>query len=147
MTNINYLVFIWNVFVDTLLLVIVYAWKMYDMQTLHAGGIPMFRGTYLVDPCVYTNVQGGGGGFLFWVMFILLITYKNIVEITYCSFTSSAFGFTISDNNNFAYLSSVELSMSRYSRLCTELVDNKSMLPTHIQYTPMLKYPGCFSFL
>ena len=21
---------------------------MYDMQTLHAGGIPMFRGTYLV---------------------------------------------------------------------------------------------------
>ena len=48
MTNINYLVFIWNVFVDTLLLVIVYAWKMYDMQTLHAGGIPMFRGTYLV---------------------------------------------------------------------------------------------------
>ena len=48
MTNINYLVFIWNVFVDTLLLLIVYAWKMYDMQTLHAGGIPMFRGTYLV---------------------------------------------------------------------------------------------------
>ena len=52
MTNINYLVFIWNVFVDTLLLLIVYAWKMYDMQTLHAGGIPMFRGTYLV----YVNV-------------------------------------------------------------------------------------------
>ena len=48
MTNINYLVFIWNVFVDTLLLLIVYAWKMYDMQTLHGGGIPMFRGTYLV---------------------------------------------------------------------------------------------------
>ena len=48
MTNMNYLVFIWNVFVDTLLLLIVYAWKMYDMQTLHAGGIPMFRGTYLV---------------------------------------------------------------------------------------------------
>ena len=48
MTNINYLVFIWNVFVDTLLLLIVCAWKMYDMQTLHAGGIPMFRGTYLV---------------------------------------------------------------------------------------------------
>ena len=48
MTNINYLVFIWNVFVDTLLLLIVYALKMYDMQTLHAGGIPMFRGTYLV---------------------------------------------------------------------------------------------------
>ena len=48
MTNINYLVFIWNVFVDTLLLLIAYAWKMYDMQTLHAGGIPMFRGTYLV---------------------------------------------------------------------------------------------------
>ena len=47
--NINYLVFIWNVFVDTLLLLIVYAWKMYDMQTLHAGGIPMFRGTYLVS--------------------------------------------------------------------------------------------------
>ena len=23
---------------------------MYDMQTLHAGGIPMFRGTYLVSP-------------------------------------------------------------------------------------------------
>ena len=22
---------------------------MYGMQTLHAGGIPMFRGTYLVD--------------------------------------------------------------------------------------------------
>ena len=49
MTNINYLVFIWNVFVDTLLLLIVYAWKMYGMQTLHAGGIPMFRGTYLVQ--------------------------------------------------------------------------------------------------
>ena len=48
MTNINYLVFIWNVFVDTLLLLIVCAWKLYDMQTLHAGGIPMFRGTYLV---------------------------------------------------------------------------------------------------
>ena len=32
----------------TLLWLIVYAWKMYDMQTLHAGGIPMFRGTYLV---------------------------------------------------------------------------------------------------
>ena len=32
----------------TLLLFIVYTWKMYDMQTLHAGGIPMFRGTYLV---------------------------------------------------------------------------------------------------
>ena len=32
----------------TLLQLIVYAWKMYDMQTLHAGGIPMFRGTYLV---------------------------------------------------------------------------------------------------
>ena len=48
MTNINYLVFIWNVFVDTLLLLIVYAWKIYAMQTLHAGGIPMFRGTYLV---------------------------------------------------------------------------------------------------
>ena len=47
-TNMNYLVFIWNVFVDTLLLLIVYAWKQYDMQTLHAGGIPMFRGTYLV---------------------------------------------------------------------------------------------------
>ena len=40
--------FRWTVFVDTLLLLIVYAWKMYDMQTLHAGGIPMFRGTYLV---------------------------------------------------------------------------------------------------
>ena len=53
MTNINYLVFIWNVFVDTLLLLIVYAWKMYDMQTLHAGGIPMFRGTYLVTHTVY----------------------------------------------------------------------------------------------
>ena len=49
MTNINYLVFIWNVFVDTLLLLIIYAWKMYDIQTLHAGGIPMFRGTYLVE--------------------------------------------------------------------------------------------------
>ena len=49
MTNINYLVFIWNVFVDTLLLLIIYAWKMYDIQTLHAGGIPMFRGTYLVS--------------------------------------------------------------------------------------------------
>ena len=48
MTNINYLVFIWNVFIDTLLLLIVCAWKMYDMQTLHGGGIPMFRGTYLV---------------------------------------------------------------------------------------------------
>ena len=48
MTNMNYLVFIWNVFVDTLLLLIVCAWKMYNMQTLHAGGIPMFRGTYLV---------------------------------------------------------------------------------------------------
>ena len=47
MTNINYLVFIWNVFVDTLFLLIVYAWKMYGMQTLHAEGIPMFRGTYL----------------------------------------------------------------------------------------------------
>ena len=31
-----------------MILLIVYAWKMYDMQTLHAGGIPMFRGTYLV---------------------------------------------------------------------------------------------------
>ena len=51
MTNINYLVFIWNVFVDTLLLLIVYSWKMYDMRTLHAGGIPMFRGTYLVLIC------------------------------------------------------------------------------------------------
>ena len=48
MTSINYFFFIWNVFVDTLLLLIVYAWKMYDMQTLHAGGIPMFRGTYLI---------------------------------------------------------------------------------------------------
>ena len=27
---------------------------MYDMQTLHAGGIPMFRGTYLVYYCVLT---------------------------------------------------------------------------------------------
>ena len=53
MTNINYLVFIWNVFVDTLLLLIAYAWKMYDMQTLHAGGIPMFRETYLVY--IYDN--------------------------------------------------------------------------------------------
>ena len=35
----------------TLLLLIVYAWKMYDMQTLHGGGIPMFRGTYLVLYC------------------------------------------------------------------------------------------------
>ena len=42
MTNINYSVFIWNVFEDTLLLLIVYAWKMYGMQTLHAGAIPMF---------------------------------------------------------------------------------------------------------
>ena len=49
MTNMNYLVFIWNVFVDTLLLLIVYAWKMCDMQTLHVGGVPMFRGTYLVS--------------------------------------------------------------------------------------------------
>ena len=32
----------------TLLLFIVYTWKMNDMQTLHAGGIPVFRGTYLV---------------------------------------------------------------------------------------------------
>ena len=54
MTNIDYLVFIWNVFVDTLLLLIVYAWKMYDMQTLYAGGIPMFRGTYLV--CIVSGL-------------------------------------------------------------------------------------------
>ena len=63
MTNMNYLVFIWNVFVDTLLLLIVYAWKMYDMQTLHAGGIPMFRGTYLVckqiiSKCPFDEVKG-----------------------------------------------------------------------------------------
>ena len=32
----------------TLRQLFVYAWHMYDMQTLHAGGIPMFRGTYLV---------------------------------------------------------------------------------------------------
>ena len=57
MTNINYLVFIWNVFVDTLLLLIVYAWKMYDMQTLHGGGIPMFRGTYLVAHIVHLFIQ------------------------------------------------------------------------------------------
>ena len=56
--NINYLVFIWNVFVDTLLLLIVYAWKMYDMQTLHAGGIPMFRGTYLVDDKLTIAIHG-----------------------------------------------------------------------------------------
>ena len=56
MTNINYLVFIWNVFVDTLLLLIVYTWKMYDMQTLHGGGIPMFRGTYLVETCINLNM-------------------------------------------------------------------------------------------
>ena len=64
MTNINYLVFIWNVFVDTLLLLIVYAWKMYDMQTLHAGGIPMFRNisSFFAGAC--NHVMGVGGKFL-----------------------------------------------------------------------------------
>ena len=54
MTNMNYLVCICNVFVDTLPLLIVCAWKMYDMQTLHAGGIPMFRGAYLVCHSTYS---------------------------------------------------------------------------------------------
>ena len=29
---------------------------MYDMQTLHAGGIPMFRGTYLVLVCLWYDI-------------------------------------------------------------------------------------------
>ena len=74
-----------------------------DFHGLHGGVI------ICLLTLAFIQMFRGGGGFLFWVMFILLITYENIVEITYCSFTSSAFGFTISDNNNFAYLSSVEL--------------------------------------
>ena len=31
---------------------------MYDMQTLHAGGIPMFRGTYLVGIAIRQYCDG-----------------------------------------------------------------------------------------
>ena len=47
---------IWNAFEDALFQLIVYAWKMYGMQTLHAGRIAMFQGTY-ISSLTHSTVQ------------------------------------------------------------------------------------------
>ena len=48
---------------------------MYDMQTLHAGGIPMFRGTYLVINLFYPNYT--------WILsyFISFYDYKHSLYV------------------------------------------------------------------
>ena len=49
---------------------------MYDMQTLHAGGIPMFRGTYLVHIAPTPPPRKGAASFA-----LKPVTAK---EVTYC---------------------------------------------------------------
>ena len=61
---------------------------MYDMQTLHAGGIPMFRGTYLVSPVVIKLRKFAIALFVYWSNWFRITgiefgLYYNIAKICF----------------------------------------------------------------